>query len=78
MVICLYHAFAAPSSGNMTWAAMLQRGDGGAGPVPQAAPPASKVHLGSGSAKINSVVPESKPLEMTTGSQSAQPQRGPR
>lgn len=68
----------APPSGNMTWAAMLQRGDGGAGPVPQAAPPASKVHLGGGSAKINSVVPESKPLEMTAGSQSVQPQRGPR
>lgn len=69
----------APPSGNMTWAAMLQRGDGGSGPVPQATPPTSKVHLGgAGSAKVNSVAPESKSLDMNTGSQPAQPQRGPR
>ena len=59
----------------MTWAAMLRGGDGGAGQVSQAAPSASKTHMGTTKA---SVTVESKPMDMTPGSQQAQPQRMPR
>lgn len=65
----------AQSSGSMTWAAMLQRGDGGSGPVPQAPPPASKAHLGTGPSKTGSVMSDPKPMD--NGSQ-ARPQRDQR
>lgn len=59
-----------PSS--MTWAAMLQRGDGGSGPVAQAPPPASKAQLGPPKPPI---MPDPKPMDMPGP---PQPQRMPR
>jgi len=61
------------SGGNMTWAAMLQRSDGGPGPVPQAPPPASKAQLGPPKAPLMS---EPKPMDMAGGP--PQSQRMPR